>query len=50
MSTLDLELSRINGRVSKVETKYNENGQKVKVIKIKKKKRIQDDEVENEKL
>ena len=44
MSTLDQELSRLNGRVSKISTKLNEEGQRVKLIKIKKNKNNEQNE------
>ena len=50
MSLLDNELSRLNGKISTISTKYNDEGQKVKIIKIKKKKRIEDEKEDDEKL
>lgn len=49
MASLDHELSRLNGKVSQITSKVNEDGQRVKVIKITKNKKNMGDE-EQQKL
>ena len=49
MASLDHELSRLIGKVSQITTKINEDGQKVKVIKITKNRKNMGDE-EQQKL
>lgn len=47
MKALDEQLQRLNGRVSNVQTRINENGQKIKVIKITKSKYLENSSVKD---